>query len=370
MYSRSPTRHSNRTSSKKSLKSSKSSKLPTDKLLRRADSHETRAATGDMQAITRSVSRISTVSMMSEKELEINAKILLDHYIDQIKELWLRKKFHQALAVCFKMKALVIKVGDMVALQCAYKFLGDLYLDMNDLQNAIQSYRQRKGLAEANQDYRDKMKTYRKLGHCYKLIKNYKLALVNYKKMLQLAWELKDENAELIAYDGIGMQYFYLGAVQKARYYHERMWKGIYENEGSAARVLSHTNLLMRRKKKYNYDEESGSNSNRAVKNIWYTHEGKLLVNISSDADDQLPSPRAKASSGSIKLLPHYRPKEVPEIGTISLQTSRSATAPLRAKTARQGIRRNLRAKEGVNAFRYLSHLSTIDSLRNFNYIS
>jgi tetratricopeptide (TPR) repeat protein len=368
MYNRSTTRHSNRASSKKSLKSSKSSRLAADKLLSRVDSHETRAGTGDMQGITRSVSRISTVSIMSEKDLEINAKILLDHYIDQMKELWLRKKLHQAIAVCFKMKALVIKVGDMLALQCAYKFLGDLYLDMNDLQNAIHSYRQRKGLAEANQDYKDKMKTYRKLGHCYKLIKNYKLALVNYKKMLQLAWELKDENAELIAYDGIGMQYFYLGAVDKARYYHERMWKGVYENDSSAARVLSHTSLMMRRKKKYNYDEESASNSNRAVKNIWYTHEGKLLVNISGDTEDHLPSPRAKASSGSIKLLPHYRPKGVAEMG--ALQTSRSATAPLRSKSARQGIRRKLEEKKGLNAFRYLSHLSTIDSLKNFNYIS
>ena len=188
--------------------------------------------------------------------------------------------------------------------------------------------------------------------------------------MLQLAWELKDQNAELISYDGMGMQYFYLGAMHKARYYHERMWKGIYEDDESAARVLSHNNLHTRRKKKYNYDDDSASLPSRTLKNVWYTDEGKLLVNISSDAEDQLPSPRAKTSSGSIKLLPHYKPKGVPEIGILPHNTARSATAPFRAKSAGQGMRGNLGNSDGVKEFRYLSHLSTIDSLRNFNYMS
>ena len=35
--------------------------------------------------------------------------------------------------------------------------------------------------------------------------------------------ELNDKFAELSAYDSIGMQWFYLGELDKAKYYHERM---------------------------------------------------------------------------------------------------------------------------------------------------
>ena len=42
-------------------------------------------------------------------------------------------------------------------------------------------------------------------------------------KMLQCAWKINDSQSELKAYDLIGIQYFYLGQVSKAKFYHDKM---------------------------------------------------------------------------------------------------------------------------------------------------
>jgi hypothetical protein len=49
--------------------------------------------------------------------------------------------------------------------------------------------------------------------------------------MIELAWILNNRPAELRAYDNIGIQYFYLGDKEKAKYFHERMLYGLYEKE-------------------------------------------------------------------------------------------------------------------------------------------
>lgn len=75
--------------------------------------------------------------------------------------------------------------------------------------------------------------------------------MVNYKKLLQLAWERNNKSMELIAYDGISTIYYYLGDLEKTRYYHERMWKGITENKNSAIRNLSKTQLEGKRRQRF-----------------------------------------------------------------------------------------------------------------------
>ena len=41
--------------------------------------------------------------------------------------------------------------------------------------------------------------------------------------------DLNDKQSELMAYDSIGMQCFYLGDLERARYYHDRMIRGKIE---------------------------------------------------------------------------------------------------------------------------------------------
>ena len=46
-----------------------------------------------------------------------------------------------------------------------------------------------------------------------------------------IAWILGNRPVELKGYDHIGIQYFYLGNKEKAKYYHERMIYGLYEKD-------------------------------------------------------------------------------------------------------------------------------------------
>jgi hypothetical protein len=49
--------------------------------------------------------------------------------------------------------------------------------------------------------------------------------------MLRLTWYMKDTDKELKAYDLIGVQYFYMGNLEKANFYHNKMLRGECEND-------------------------------------------------------------------------------------------------------------------------------------------
>ena len=71
--------------------------------------------------------------------------------------------------------------------------------------------------------------------------------------MLQLAWKENLKESEMHAYDHLGVQYFYLGKLDKAKYYHERMMRGQFESQKSPLRELS---LEQLRKKESKKDEK------------------------------------------------------------------------------------------------------------------
>lgn len=40
------------------------------------------------------------------------------------------------------------------------------------------------------------------------------------------AWKLREKNDELLAYELLGKYYFYVGQIEKAKEFHERMIRG------------------------------------------------------------------------------------------------------------------------------------------------
>lgn len=52
------------------------------------------------------------------------------------------------------------------------------------------------------------------------------------------------------AYDNIGIQYYYLRDLEKAKYYHERMWKGKCESNQSKIRQIYESNAKLKKKMK------------------------------------------------------------------------------------------------------------------------
>ena len=70
------------------------------------------------------------------------------------------------------------------------------------------------------------MHIYKQLGYIYKSQTKYLKALKCFKKVLYISWFLDDQSNELSAYEGIALNYFYLGNPQKALHYAERANRG------------------------------------------------------------------------------------------------------------------------------------------------
>jgi hypothetical protein len=68
--------------------------------------------------------------------------------------------------------------------------------------------------------------------------KLYKKAKNNFAKMLTIALALNDYENELYAYDYIGLQFYYLGSVEKAHFFHQKMSHGDVEEDDSCIRCI------------------------------------------------------------------------------------------------------------------------------------
>ena len=68
----------------------------------------------------------------------------------------------------------------------------------------------------------NKIKCFLNLSIYCKKIKKYDFCLRFLKKSLQYAWHYKEESQELLIYDELGLIYYLLGDMSKAKYYHDR----------------------------------------------------------------------------------------------------------------------------------------------------
>ena len=69
------------------------------------------------------------------------------------------------------------------------------------------------------------------MAKCYQGMKEYKKAIKSYKKVIEIAWKEKNKTLETKTYELIGIQlvpllsfyrYYYLGEIEKTKYYHNR----------------------------------------------------------------------------------------------------------------------------------------------------
>jgi len=54
--------------------------------------------------------------------------------------------------------------------------------------------------------------------------------------MMYLTWYFEKYMLEIEAYQGIALNYFYIGNIKKAKHYHDRAIRGKSENENSIVR--------------------------------------------------------------------------------------------------------------------------------------
>ena len=149
----------------------------------------------------------------------------------------------------------------------ALKLHAKILAKYKDLYRAITHFKTIKRMCDQSIDFRSsneasirnylyhKLSAYRNLGKCFQSIQNYKMAVFYFVKTLQTAWLLEDRRKELLAYDSIGLQYYYMGEVENANFYHEKMLNGNVERTNSDLRDLGvqklKSNIQDRRENKH-----------------------------------------------------------------------------------------------------------------------
>jgi len=76
---------------------------------------------------------------------------------------------------------------------------------------------------------------------CEMAIKNYKDALTTLKFLLESAFRGKDSVSEIFVYEKLALCHFYLGELDRAKYYLVKMIRGLVEPEHSEIRVIYKT---------------------------------------------------------------------------------------------------------------------------------
>jgi hypothetical protein len=123
---------------------------------------------------------------------------------------------------------------------------------------------------------------------------------------------------ELVSYDRIGMQYYYLGDMERSAYYHDRMMRGKFESSQSDIRKIAMTTLKKRKdlgSVRSIQPKQPAATSMVDTKSLAYSQSATILRNrqvqpitiednmadVSDVSMNNLPSPRG--GSGSEEAL-------------------------------------------------------------------
>lgn len=203
-----------------------------------------------------------------------------------------------------------------------------------DFSKAIATFKQAKFIAKTYSNNKIKLKCYKGLGVCCQILKNYSTAKHYFIRVLQLSWLLKDKQNELLAYDSIGLQYYYLGDLEHAEYFHFKMMKGEYEAENSALRRLGLSKLSI-----------SNFNVEKKIKT-------KQQIKKENSQNDMPENPIFNISSSDEEFEPMI-PKDQREWK--SVRSSNSITQDFRLNPNNSNFMKDSLVKQANNNIRYLS---------------
>ena len=149
----------------------------------------------------------------------------------EIKDDYIRSTTRRNVIPKWKDVIQLLQPIDIKLLLVGIKVLGDMYIEFDDYETARNLFSFYKIVSFRLELLEETMYSYEALGNVYKFLFQYQKAILCYKKMIEMAWILGNRPVELRGYDHIGIQYFYLGNKEKAKYYHERMIYGLYEKD-------------------------------------------------------------------------------------------------------------------------------------------
>lgn len=322
-----------------------------------------------LTAKSKSEGNYNDAMQYAQRRREIHEKIgkSLPEVYDDLEEIFSFKarecnqkgNYKQAIFLYEKLKEIHDRKHNTDGLLEVYGILGNLYYETSQIRNAVSYFNKYKDLAENKKQYKKKMSAFKQLGICHQVIKDYKTALVNFKLLLQLAWKEENIEMELTAYDYMSIQYFYLGDLDGARYYHNRIWKGATEKMESRAREISNK-VLEASKNKQKIPP-------RELERVQSAKKGKFISDVAPDIEIGLPSPRTSSGESDVQFLPMFPSKIIANnpsrVKITSKKTFKALNKTVEIKKTTEKNPKN------VKPFVLLSHLSPIESIKNFFYV-
>ena len=118
------------------------------------------------------------------------------------------------------------------------KFFAKMLTYYNECGNAINLYKTGFILAKTHNLHYLMMTLQKRMGKLNRRLNRNKVALKHFLRMLYMAWFLENEQFEFLAYDEIGLCFYYLNDIEKANFYHLRMLDGEKEPNDSIAKKL------------------------------------------------------------------------------------------------------------------------------------
>lgn len=92
-------------------------------------------------------------------------------------------------------------------------------------------------------NYEIKLKLYKKLAEHLSDAGSYSEALVCLKKMLRLAWKLRDEDSEIEIYDLLGKVLMLIGEIELSYFFHHKSMSNDREPITSTLRIFGNSNI-------------------------------------------------------------------------------------------------------------------------------
>lgn len=141
-----------------------------------------------------------------------------------------------------------------------YTFYTTLLMESNNVQELFAVGKKLKSIGYQENNNTANLNGYKILGIACQKSSMHQEALSNFHEMLKLSLLLQDYDKEMDAYDLIGISYYYLNDMNKARYFHKKSILGDYEKSDSRFRAKSVEIKLTQNGSSIN--NNSGSNIN------------------------------------------------------------------------------------------------------------
>lgn len=120
---------------------------------------------------------------------------------------------------------------------CLLKTEGDIMIELRDYHRAIQAYKALRNYCKLWGLLEQEMWVAEQIGMAYRTMRSHEIAIDYFKIQMSLAWELNDTATEVRSYDNLSQEYYYVGNIDKAKLYHERVFGGKIEAGDSMART-------------------------------------------------------------------------------------------------------------------------------------